>query len=139
MEQVRQHFRSKGVSKSKDTFQRWCRTGELFCQKRGVLNRYFTPEASLNVLDPKLQPDWIAETSGEIAPPETPVQLHTAAASDAHSGMPLNEGADADAGRGTQVQEGRDVQAHAAARVEQEIEATVAPDHSCLAAENEGL
>ena len=34
VEQVREHFRSKGLSKSKDTVQRWCRTGELTCQKR---------------------------------------------------------------------------------------------------------
>ncbi|MEL7048469.1 MAG: hypothetical protein AAFO75_05825, partial [Pseudomonadota bacterium] len=47
VEQVREHFKSKGLSKSKDTVQRWGRSGELDCQKRGVLSRYFTTEVSV--------------------------------------------------------------------------------------------
>ncbi len=64
VEQVREHFRSKGLTKSKDTIQRWCRAGDLDCQKRGVLGRYFTTETSLLKLEQKLLPDMIAENAG---------------------------------------------------------------------------
>ncbi|MDA8586639.1 hypothetical protein N9L47_10295 [Rhodobacteraceae bacterium] len=139
VEQVRQHFRSKGVSKSKDTVQRWCRTGELSCQKRGVLNRYFTTEASLKVLEQKLLPDMIAETSGEITTAETSVQPDAAATSKERNGMPLYEAIDTAARSGTQVNKDVGAQADAAAQVEPTAVATSSPDPSRLAAENEGL
>lgn len=139
VEQVRQHFRSKGVSKSKDTVQRWCRTGELACQKRGVLNRYFTTEASLKVLEQKLLPDMIAETSGEAAPVKTSAQPDAAAISEERNGMPLREALDTAARSGTQLNEDVGAQVHAAAQVEPTAEATSLPDQSRLVAENEGL
>ncbi len=104
VQDVREHLRSKGLSKSKDTVQRWCRTGELSCQKRGVLNRYFTTEASLLSLEKRLLPDMIAETIGEAtseqedaaanAPAYTGMQVHSPEDTAAYSGKPLHEGAD---------------------------------------------
>lgn len=82
VEQVREHFKSKGLSKSKDTVQRWCRTGDLDCQKRGVLGRYFTTEASLQVLENKLVPDMIAENAGAAAAASTGMKPKDDAPSD---------------------------------------------------------
>lgn len=82
VEQVREHFKSKGLSKSKDTVQRWCRTGDLDCQKRGVLGRYFTTEASLQGLENKLLPDMIAENAGAVAAASTGMKPKDDAPSD---------------------------------------------------------
>jgi hypothetical protein len=68
-EHVREHFRSKGLTKSKNTVQRWCRTGDLVCQKLGLLGRYFTTETSLLKLERKLLPDMIAENAGAAVVP----------------------------------------------------------------------
>ena len=92
VDEVRAHFRAKGVSKSKDTVQRWCRTGELDCQKRGVLGRYFTTETSLLQLEQKLLPDMIAESVGGATAIST--QLHEAAQPDDSSDAPLHAGAE---------------------------------------------
>jgi len=79
VEQVREHLRAKGLSKSKDTVQRWCRSGDLACRKRGVLNRYFTTEASLKRLEAKLLPDMVAEGLGEMRSPDrSELQAHAA-------------------------------------------------------------
>ena len=46
-----------GIDKSKDTIQRYCREGDLDCEKLGMLRRYFATEASVAKLIEKLQPD----------------------------------------------------------------------------------
>ena len=79
VQQVRDHLKSKGLSKSKDTIQRWCRAGDLDCKKLGVLGRYFTTEASLLKLEEKLLPDMIADGVGAHADASDPVQAHTTA------------------------------------------------------------
>lgn len=66
VDQVREHLRGKGLIKSKDTIQRWCRAGDLDCQKLGLLGRYFTTETSLSALEQKLLPDMIAEQTGRV-------------------------------------------------------------------------
>ena len=81
VEQVREHFRTRGLDKSKDTVQRWCRKGDLTCQKRGVLGRYFTTEASLLALEKKLLPDMIAENAGVGIAVSTGTPEHAADAS----------------------------------------------------------
>ena len=109
VDQVREHFRAKGVSKSKDTVQRWCRTGALDCHKRGVLGRYFTTEPSLKALEEKLLPDMMAENAGGHSPSAT-------ASSDS---KPLLAAASTEADSGTQLQAAEDptayseMQAHA--------------------------
>jgi hypothetical protein len=119
VEQVREHFRSKGLPKSKDTIQRWCRAGDLDCRKQGVFGRYFVTETSLLKLERKLLPDMIAEQSGHSAPaakaaqpdaaanaaPENTMQVHTPADEPARSGMPVNAAEDAAACSDTQLQE----------------------------------
>ena len=119
VEQVREHFRQHRLLKSKDTIQRWCRTGELDCKKQGILNRYFTTEASLKALEKKLLPDLIAEQVGperEDVQVDTAAtqssrsgtQLHAAAQNGERTGMQLNAGADTAARTGTQVQQNED-------------------------------
>lgn len=91
VEQVRAHFRAKGLQKSKDTVQRWCRSGDLACRKRGVLNRYFTTEASLKKLEAKLLPDMVADGLGETDDArDTGVQAHAATHDPAHGVMQLH-------------------------------------------------
>jgi len=46
-----------GIDKSKDTIQRYCREGDLDCEKLGMLRRYFATEKSVTKLIEKLQPD----------------------------------------------------------------------------------
>jgi len=103
VEQVREHFRKKGVQKSKDTVQRWCRTGELTCQKRGVLNRYFTTEASLKNLETKILPDMIAETVGEANLGNGPIKEGAAVGADARTGVQQHAAEDELARTGMQV------------------------------------
>lgn len=92
VDQVREHFKSRGLSKSKDTVQRWCRQGDLDCQKRGVFGRYFTTETSLKKLETKLLPDMIAEGAGAkleaqpVVDERSDVQVHAAANAGASSG-----------------------------------------------------
>jgi len=112
VEQVREHFRSKGLHKSKDTVQRWCRSGDLACQKRGVLNRYFTTEASLKKLEQKLLPDMMAEGAGEVA---ADVQVHAATPTDANNGMPLHAGEDTAVRSDMQPDEAKQAPLHEAA------------------------
>lgn len=121
VQDVREHLRSKGLSKSKDTVQRWCRNGELTCQKRGVLNRYFTTEASLLALEKKLLPDMIAETIGEA----TGVQEDAAAHAPAYTG--------------TQVHEGAESQPLVDEPIKAEHTSPTSPDTSGLAVENRAL
>lgn len=105
VEQVREHLRSKGLHKSKDTVQRWCREGDLTCQKRGVLNRYFTTEASLKKLEEKLLPDMVAEGAGELKQTPDPVSQQYAAADEAASNSTLvHAPVDTDARSSTQRQ-----------------------------------
>lgn len=82
VEQVRDHLRQKGLIKSKDTIQRWCRTGDLDCRKMGLLNRFFTTEASLKTLEEKLLPDLIADQVGSM-------QSHEGAGSSASTSMQI--------------------------------------------------
>lgn len=97
VDQVREHFRSKGVTKSKDTVQRWCRTGELDCQKRGVLGRYFTTEPSLQALEEKLLPDMMAANVGTTSLSDLPAQP------DADSGAQVDAAETSAAATGTQA------------------------------------
>jgi len=114
VQQVREHLRSKGVSKSKDTIQRWCREGDLDCQKLGVLGRYFTTEASLLRLEEKLLPDMFADDaganaaarSGVLVQAETkdqPVQEHAANDAVDHEDVRLHAAEDTAASGGTKV------------------------------------
>ncbi|MEP6066275.1 MAG: hypothetical protein ABJ246_10595, partial [Paracoccaceae bacterium] len=100
VDQVREHFRQRGLRKSKDTIQRWCRNGELDCRKQGIFNRYFTSETSLLVLEQKLLPDLIAEQTG---PPEKPLPLDAGADVDNRHSVHPDAPADASACSGTQV------------------------------------
>jgi hypothetical protein len=102
VDQVREHLRGKGLVKSKDTIQRWCRAGDLDCKKLGLLGRYFTTESSLSKLERKLLPDMIAEQTGAsnpssmTVPPDAPagakngsvVQQHAAVDEPASSDLP---------------------------------------------------
>jgi len=70
-----------GIDKSKDTIQRYCREGDLACEKLGMLRRYFATENSVGKLIEKLQPDADAFASTQVheAAPELieqDVQLH---------------------------------------------------------------
>ncbi|MEX0346551.1 MAG: hypothetical protein AB3N20_16620, partial [Rhizobiaceae bacterium] len=46
-----------GISKSKDSIQRYCREGMLDCVKLGMLRRYYVTEASVDTLIDTLQND----------------------------------------------------------------------------------
>lgn len=135
VEHVREHFRRKGLTKSKDTVQRWCRIGDLDCQKLGLLGRYFTTETSLLKLERKLLPDMIAENAGAAVVP-----VDAAADEAASTEMPLHAPEDEPASNDMQVDED-DV---AAARSDAPAQPAVKPLHAgeelaSLRAENAGL
>ena len=109
VQQVRDHLRSKGLTKSKDTIQRWCREGDLDCQKLGVLGRYFTTETSLLVLEQKLLPDMIAEGAGahsgtqlQQSVEDEQTQQHAGVEHEDNADMPLYAGEDTAALRDVQ-------------------------------------
>ena len=142
VEQVREHFRAKGLKKSKDTVQRWCRQGELDCQKRGVLGRYFATETSLLLLEKKLLPDMIAENSGAVTDERSDVQLGAAAEEAVSRSMQVHVAEDAGARSDIQADASGDVQLHAAERHSIPVETGtmgVDADRARLQAENEGL
>lgn len=134
VDQVRAHFRAKGLQKSKDTIQRWCRTGELTCQKRGVLNRYFTTEASLSALEDKLLPDMIAERSGEDQVVSAEVQGDAPVPKPAHTRMPVHAAENEPARSGVQQNAGLDIQTHADASNSSEAETEAVLDAPQLTA-----
>lgn len=141
VEQVREHFKAKGLSKSKDTIQRWCRNGDLSCQKQGLLGRYFTTESSLLALEKKLLPDMIAENVGAVVPDEL-VQAHAGATAPATRNMPVYAGADTAAHTGMQLDEADQEPLHAGELSDLPLQPPtieVRPDTGRLAAENEGL
>ena len=138
VEQVREHFRVRGLSKSKDTVQRCCRTGELTCRKSGVLGRYFTTETSLLKLEQKLLPDMIAENAGAASRARNSLQRDAAALAGERSSVNLHAPADEAARSGTQLDEVPNVQVHAAVSAAQETN-NLNHDNSRLAAEVEGL
>lgn len=118
VDQVREHFRSKGLTKSKDTVQRWCRTGDLDCQKRGVLGRYFTTETSLLKLEQKLLPDMIAENAGHQSAMNIGMQQDAAASEAPYTDVPVHASTDQPARSDMQLDEGNSTVEHSAARIE---------------------
>ena len=134
VEHVRDHFRRKGLTKSKDTVQRWCRTGDLDCQKLGLLSRYFTTETSLLALERKLLPDMIAENSGASV-----VQLDTAATEPAVKGVPLNAPADIPGRSNMQSVDPNDAPARSDVAVNEPAPLLAVEELAKLRAENGGL
>lgn len=132
VDQVREHFRANGLSKSKDTVQRWCRNGDLTCQKRGVLGRYFTTEASLLKLEQKLLPDMIAENAGTKSALRNDLPVHAAVDVEERGGVQAHEAEDAGASSDMQP----DAQVHAS---ERSPAITQDADAARLSAEVEGL
>lgn len=55
-----------GISKSKDTVQRYCREGTLTCLKLGMLRRYFATEESVDALIETLLQDVDADGSMQL-------------------------------------------------------------------------
>lgn len=84
VEEVLTRLHNLGIDKSKDTIQRYCREGDLACEKLGMLRRYFATESSVEKLIEKLQPDADAFTNTQVheAAPERieqDAQLHATA------------------------------------------------------------
>jgi hypothetical protein len=140
VEQVREHFRSKGLTKSKDTIQRWCRAGDLDCRKQGVFGRYFVTETSLLKLERKLLPDMIAEQSGQVANTTTPLQPDAAANAAPEKNVQLHEPEDEPARSGMPVNEAEDTAARSDVQVQDVSDALpAATELATLRAENAGL
>jgi len=72
-----------GIDKSKDTIQRYCREGDLDCEKLGMLRRYFATEVSVTKLIEKLQPDAEALAVTQV---HEGVPVQTAKREQAHAG-----------------------------------------------------
>lgn len=84
VDDIRSKLFGLGISKSKDSIQRYCREGTLDCVKLGMLRRYYATEASVEVLLETLRNDAAAEGS---------TQLHDAESSGGQRGMNLHEDA----------------------------------------------
>ncbi len=109
VDQVREHLRQRGLTKSKDTIQRWCRNGDLDCRKQGIFNRYFTTETSLLALEKKLLPDLIAEQTGA---PEGSMQADAGAGATERQGLQVNAAANSAAHNDVQADAPADEAAH---------------------------
>jgi hypothetical protein len=77
---IRSKLFALGISKSRDSIQRYCREGTLQCVKLGMLRRYHATEASVDALIETLQND-AASSEG--------MQLHEAAGSGVQDGLQL--------------------------------------------------
>lgn len=108
VDEIRSRLHVAGIEKSKDTVQRYCREGQLDCQKQGILKRYFATEKSVLDLMEKLEVN---------APASDSMQVHEAAYSSKeeivqpHAGAEVNSIAEnkdphAGASNSMQVHEG---------------------------------
>jgi hypothetical protein len=66
VDEIRLKLHSIGISKSKDTIQRYCREGELECFKLGMFKRYYATEQSVEKLIDKLVTDEAASSSTQV-------------------------------------------------------------------------
>lgn len=66
VEDVRRILSENKIEKSKDTIQRYCREGDLVCQKFGMLRRFYATDPSVSKLIKKLQPDADASTRTQV-------------------------------------------------------------------------
>lgn len=118
VDDIRSQLFALGISKSKDSIQRYCREGTLTCVKLGMLRRYYATEESVAVLVETLKNDTAscngvplhegadslmqARDVGE----DGAEKLHAAAADE---NMAENKGLHAPASNITQVHEGSDI------------------------------
>lgn len=108
VDEIRARLHVKGIEKSKDTIQRYCREGQVDAVKQGMFKRYFATEKSVLNLVEKLSNDPTVTSYTQFDAParkssEGDLQLHTAVDEDleikniepdapARSGRKLDEG-----------------------------------------------
>lgn len=66
VDDIRIKLHDIGISKSKDTIQRYCREESLDCKKLGMFKRYFATEKSVEKLIEKIQSDATASNSTQV-------------------------------------------------------------------------
>ena len=113
VDDIRTRLFALGISKSKDSIQRYCREGTLDCVKLGMLRRYYATEVSVEDLLETLQNDAAASDSTQLheatgSMQEDEVQLHAAVPvpdlakdKDLHAAASTGMQEDAAAGSGT--------------------------------------
>ncbi len=69
VDDIRARLFSIGIEKSKDTIQRYCREGDLECEKFGMLRRYFATPESVDRLLAKLEADAAASIDLQVHEP----------------------------------------------------------------------
>ncbi len=87
VDEIRSRLQSVGISKSKDTVQRWCREGQLDCQRLGLMRRYFATEPSVEAWMQELQKK---ENSQDE---DSRTQVHEASRSSNSTGKQVHAGA----------------------------------------------
>lgn len=81
VDDIRTRLFELGISKSKDSIQRYCREGRLDCIKLGLFRRYYVTEASV---------DRLIETFGSDAAAHSFIQLHAGVESDQEKSLQLH-------------------------------------------------
>lgn len=66
VDEIRSRLFALGISKSKDSIQRYCREGTLDCIKLGMLRRYYATEVSVEALIETLMNDAAASDSTQL-------------------------------------------------------------------------
>ncbi len=79
VDEIRIRLREVGISKSKDTVQRWCREGLLDCQRLGLMRRYFATEPSVETWLHELTKKENKQAAGAEEDGDT--QVHSASSS----------------------------------------------------------
>lgn len=114
VDEIRSRLFSLGISKSKDSIQRYCREGTLDCVKLGMLRRYYATEVSVEALIETLMNDAAASDSTQLREGadsfmqlETPLlapvsPIPVAKNNDLHEAAPSRMQADAGVRGGTQ-------------------------------------
>ncbi len=84
VDDIRAQLFALGISKSKDSIQRYCREGRLDCVKLGLFRRYYVTEASVDALVDLLVNDaeacsFMQVHEGETSGKSEPLRLHVPA------------------------------------------------------------
>ncbi len=110
VEDIRMQLHNTGISKSKDSIQRYCREGSLDCKKIGMLKRFYATKQSVTNLIEKLKTDAPAPSNTRVHAGANEIELEEV---QVHAGAPVKvipetKDQHQTASNGTQVHEGAD-------------------------------
>ena len=123
VDEIRERLQTLGITKSKDTIQRYCREGLLEAERLGLMRRYYATETSVEALLEKLQQDAGASNSTQVHEIASDELSHDAQVHAGKDTKDIKQNNDPDAGANirTQVLAGEHTNTTKVAGVEREL------------------